>query len=322
VGWLLLIAACTIPISPNSVLVAAPILVFAPRLVAIVRSAAFTRMHLAAVIALLACTAAVGLTVTFADQSWDALVVATDWHTFFGPSLPWYDESVRYHYLLQADQQGSFAKRLPVLLSVAMLPVIAVFVRRCPDPIGRAAARLAVVVALALALFALSPSKWSYHFGAAAGLFAALLTVTIVMLCGRARAPDRSVVATAAAGSILAAGAAALAFTGPNAWWLSAVYDVPWPTGPPRPFGVPLAQPLLWIGLVALPTAAATITARRRAAMKVAAAGPAVVTFIAMGGALDAAGWVVPRGPSPPTSGFQGVNEHPLDRRQQGMRSR
>lgn len=182
VGWLLLVVALTVPISATSILVAAPIVVFAPRLIALVRTAASTRIQLAARVAMLCCIAAVALTVVFADQTWDGVVVATDWHNFFGPSLRWYEEPLRYRYLLRPDQQGSFAKRLPVLLSAAMLPVTVLAALRRGDRIGRVAVRLAGVVAMALALLALSPSKWSYHLGAVAGPFAALLTVGVVML--------------------------------------------------------------------------------------------------------------------------------------------
>ncbi|MEN4476953.1 arabinosyltransferase domain-containing protein [Mycolicibacterium cosmeticum] len=282
VGWLLLVVAVTVPISANGVLVVAPIVVFAPRLIAAVRSAS-TRIQTVAVVAMLGCVAAVALTVVFADQTWDGVVVATDWHNFFGPSLRWYDEPLRYRYLLRSDQQGSFAKRLPVLLSIAMVPITVLAGRRRGDRIGRVGVRLAGVVAMALLLLALSPSKWSYHLGSVAGLFAALLTVGVVMLCRRVATADRYGVLAGVAGSILAAGAVALAFAGPNAWWLPAVYDVPWADAAPRPLGLPLAHPLLWIGLVAVLSAAAGIAARRRGALWVVSAGPAVIAVTAVG---------------------------------------
>jgi arabinosyltransferase C len=54
------------------------------------------------------------------------------------------------------------------------------------------------------------------------------------------------------AGAVLVAGAAGLAFAGPNSWWQPAVYDVPWAQGPVRPIGLALDSPLLWIGALAL----------------------------------------------------------------------
>jgi arabinosyltransferase C len=284
VGGMLLIAALTAPISPSSIVIAAPMLVFAPRLVAILRASAPARIELAAEIALLACIASVALTLIFADQTWDALVVATDWHAFFGPSLSWYEEPVRYRYLLQDDQQGSFAKRLPVLLAVAMVPMMAAHVGLSRT--ARVAARLAAVVAAALLLFALSPSKWSYHLGAAAGLFAALITVAIVALCRRAPAPSRYRIVVGAAGVIATIGVAALAFGGPNAWWLPVVYDVPWAATGPRPLGLPLASPTLWLALFGVAILAAAATGGRQAAAKVVTAGPAPVAVVAIVTAL------------------------------------
>ena len=261
---MMLAAALTVPISPSAILVVAPMVVFAPRLLAVLKSSSPTRLHLVANVALLSCIGAVGLTVIFADQTWDALLTATDWHTFFGPSLPWYRENVRYEYLLQSDQQGSFAKRLPVLTTVAMLPIVGLLVFRGGkrDALARKALRLAAVVLLGLLLFAISPSKWSYHLGAAAGLFAALLTVGIVLVVRRARAPDRDRMLVGAGGSVLLILAFALAFDGPNAWWQPAVYDVPWATGPPRPLGVPLNNPLTW-AVVLVVVAAVSILLRR-----------------------------------------------------------
>jgi arabinosyltransferase B len=258
-GWAALVAALTIPISPSGLLVAAPILVFAPRIVAILRDSARGRAEVLGRVLLLCCIGAVGVTVIFADQTWHGLVTATRWHTFFGPSLPWYHEPDRYRFLLGNDQEGSATKRIPVLLTLALLPVVGLLLARRTEPADvdgtahSSAARLAGVVATALALLWLTPSKWSHHFGALAGLFAAFLVVAVVLLARRARAPGTDPVAQAigVAGGVLVAAAAGLAFAGPNAWWQPAVYDVPWAAGPVRPIGLPLDSPLLWIGALA-----------------------------------------------------------------------
>ena len=280
-GLMVLTAALTAPISPNSVLVAAPFIVLAPRLLRVLRASAPTRAHLLAHAALLCCIGAVGLTVMFGDQSLDALLTATDWHTFFGPSLPWYEEPDRYRYLLGTDQQGSFAKRLPVLLSVAMLLPVGLFAvrRRDRDTVGRTAVRLAAVAVVGVLLFALSPSKWSYHLGAASGLLAGLLTVGVVIVARRARAPDRYLVIGGVCGSALLIAATALAFAGPSAWWQPTAYDVPWADGPPRPLGVALDGPLPWLVAVA---ALWTVVAVRHRAARASAGSPALVVVIAV----------------------------------------
>jgi len=285
-GWLALVVGLTIPTSPNGILVAAPILVFAPRLVAAARTTATTGLHLPANVALWCCVGAIGLTVIFADQTWDGLITATDWHTFFGPAQPWYEESTRYRYLLQPDQQGSFAKRLPVLVTIALLPIVGALSLRRRDNLGTAAVRLAAVVVVALLLLAMGPSKWSYHFGGAAGIFASFLTVAVVLLVRRSQAPDRCVAAVGVAGSLLVAAAIAIVFAGPNAWWLPAVYDLPWPSNPVRPGGLPLNNPLLWAGLLVAGTLIAMAVLPRGRRAPAPALGPAVMTVVAFGAAL------------------------------------
>lgn len=281
-GLMTLTAAVTVPISPNGVLLAAPVLVLAPRLLGVLRGTAPTRMHLAAHVLLLCCVGAVGLTIIFADQSWDALLVATDWHTYFGPSVAWYDEPDRYRYLLQSDQQGSFAKRLGVLLSVSMLPLVGLLSarRRDRDFVARSASKLAAVTVVALLLFAVSPSKWSYHLGAMAGPFAALLTVGVVLVARRARAPDHYRVIVGVGGSALLIAATAVAFDGPNAWWLPNVYDVPWATEAPRPLDIPLNNPLPWLAVAVAVAVFATV---RHHAARASAGSPAVVVITAVG---------------------------------------
>jgi arabinosyltransferase B len=260
-GWAALVAGLTVPVSPAGLLVAAPTVVFAPRIVAIIGGAARGRAEVLARVLLLCCIATVGLTVIFADQTWDGLVTATRWHNYFGPSLPWYHEPDRYRYLLGHDQDGNATKRVPVLLTFALLPVVAALLARRgePDVAASSAARLAGVVLTALALLWLMPSKWSHYFGALAGLLASFLVVAVVLVLQRVRAPvaDRvshrvSVAGVAVAGTALVAAAAGLVFTGPNAWWQPAIYDVPWAAGPVRPIGLPLDWPLLWIGALAL----------------------------------------------------------------------
>jgi Mycobacterial cell wall arabinan synthesis protein/EmbC C-terminal domain/Arabinosyltransferase concanavalin like domain len=255
-GWAALVAGLTIPFSPSGLLVAAPVLMFAPRIVRMLRDGARSRTEVATRVLLLCAVAALGLTAIFADQTWDGLVTATRWHNFFGPALPWYHEPDRYSYLLGTDQDGSATKRVPVLLTLVLLPVVAaaLLIRAEAASPDCLAARLAGVVVTALALLWLTPSKWSHHFGALAGLFAAFDVVAVSLLLRRTRLPilDRGSVAVGLAGTAGVAGAAGLAFAGSNGWWQPAAYDVPWAIGPVRPLALPLDSAVLWIGALAL----------------------------------------------------------------------
>jgi arabinosyltransferase B len=255
-GWAALVTGLTVPVSPNSVLVAAPIVVFAPHIVRIVRGSARGWAEVLARVMLLCCIGAVGFTAIFADQTWYGLVTATRWHSFFGPSLPWYREPDRYQLLLGSDWDGSAAKRIPVLLTLALLPVVGMLLVRRTEAgdADRSAAQLAGVVVTALGLMWLTPSKWSHHFGGLAGVLAAFLVVAVALLlqCARAPVADRVMQAAGVAGAVLVAVAAGLAFAGPNSWWQPAVYDVPWAVGPVRPGGLALDSPLLWVGALML----------------------------------------------------------------------
>ena len=252
-----LVAAVTVPISPTAALLAAPLAVFAPRMWSVLRRAATSRAALIADVLLLCCVAALSVTLIFADQTWSALVTATDWHRDFGPNLPWYAEPERWANLLSGDQQGSAPKRLAPLLAVAMLPVVAGLAWSGRTVVQRSARRLAVVVLLLAAAYAVVPSKWSYHLGAAAGVLAAFLTVAVVLISRQPPGRRGAVLAAVA----LPTAAAAWAFTGPNSWWQSTVYDVLWADGPIRPAGVPLDNPLVWLAVAVV----AALLARRRA---------------------------------------------------------
>jgi arabinosyltransferase C len=278
---LALVVGLTVPIGPSGLLVLAPILVFAPRLRAALRR---TPLPIAAQLAAVSCVAALGLTVIFADQTWDALVTATDWHAFFGPTLSWYDEPDRYRHLLQFDQQGSAPKRLPVLLSLATIPVIASMAirRRDRDFVAGVAARTAAVVVVSLLLLAISPSKWSYHLGALAGPFAAVVVVGAVLVARRARTPDRYLMTVGVAGSAVLIAAVSLAFAGPNAWWLPAMYDVPWATQSPQPAGLALNEPLPWLAVVVI----ASLLIHRHRPSRAATGSPAVVVVTSVGAVL------------------------------------
>jgi arabinosyltransferase C len=220
VGLAGLVAGVCATASPAAVLLAAPVLVFAPKIWWIVTANTTRGVEVAARVSVLCCLGAVALVLVFADQSWHAVAVATVWHTRFGPSLPWFDEFARYRYLLGADQDGTATKRLPVLLSLALLPVVALLLARTHPPapaisintahprtgaadepaaasatpssalISSGAARLAAMVSLGLGSLWLAPSKWTHYFGALAGMFAAFLVVTIVFLAQCARRPE------------------------------------------------------------------------------------------------------------------------------------
>jgi arabinosyltransferase C len=296
VGAAALVAGVTATASPAAVLLAAPLLVFVARIGRLIRADAAGRGSQVARAAALTCLAASVLVVVFADQSGYAVAQATRWHAEFGPSLPWSAENLRYTYLLAGDQDGSATKRIPVLLTLALLvPTALLLARRSTpgtgrDAAGPGAARLTAVTALGLLSLWLTPSKWTHYFGALAGVFAAFLVVAIVLM---ARSVGRVTDATSGGGDppnvdpvparigligtgVVALGAG-LAFSGPNAWWQPVIYNVPWAHGPIRPAGIPLDSPLLWAGGLAAAYLVGRAWRGRGTARVLLVAGPSVV---------------------------------------------
>ncbi|MFP5070437.1 arabinosyltransferase domain-containing protein [Pseudonocardia nantongensis] len=192
--------------------------------------------------------AAAGLTVVFTGQSLYTVLRATAMHSFYGPDVPWYQEIRRWQYLLGFDgEQGGLGRRLPVLLTVAMLvaalPLVArgahrwtAGLRWVPVPVAG--------VALGFALLTPAPSKWTHYFGSLAGTGALAIAagVVLVTVAARQRPAERTVRGAAVAGTAAAVTLAALVFAGKNAWFLWSEWGVPRYDGP----FTPLNSPAVW----------------------------------------------------------------------------
>ncbi len=181
----------------------------------------------------------------------------------------WSDELTRYEFLLSdLHSSGNFAKRAAVLAGLVALVwfvvlAVAARVRRVPLPVPLWLAGSAT--ALSLGSFAFTPSKWTHHFGALAGLgglFLGLMLTFGVSLTRRLLLPPSRLVpvwvSTAVALLLMAVPFAAViarAWRGPNAWSHAWMEGVASPDLPPTPGGFRLDRPVGWalaIGVVAL----------------------------------------------------------------------
>ena len=102
--------------------------------------------------------------------------------------------------------------------------------------LGRESVLLLGLLPAGFGLLAVTPSKWSHHFGALAGFGAIGIVVVLVALWRACRRREPVVAATAAVATLLLALGAAFAFSGPNAWWAYSGFGMPGSTGPQRPF--------------------------------------------------------------------------------------
>lgn len=270
-GSAALAAGLGLSVTPSGILVFAPVLVMLPRTWRTLRAGLpggrGAQAALAGRVIALAATASAGITAMFWAQSLRGTLKATEVHNDIGPSHAWHEEVVRYGYLLGDGAMGNAAKRVAVLLTLALLVTMAALVARHARAIsGLQLIHLpTAVVGAAFGLLCLTPSKWSHHFGALAGLGSAFVVVATVTVASVARRnTDRGTAAIAMAGGGLVALAAALAFAGPNRWWQWSDYQLPWAGERMTPLGLPLSNPLLWAAVA--PAAAGVWAMRHRTA--------------------------------------------------------
>jgi hypothetical protein len=180
----------------------------------------------------------------------------------------WASEINRYTFLLSQIPMGNYAKRAAVLLclvSLVWFGVLAAAARMRRVQLPVALWLSGSTTALAFAALWLTPSKWTHHFGALAGvgsaflaLFLALAVPTVRSVLGMWRLPY-GLVAAAAGSYVLAI---ALSWHGPNQWpyaWLDGVRR---PTFPPAIKHVLLDSPLLWLLVLVVVLAVLVVSSR------------------------------------------------------------
>ncbi|MGH3929832.1 MAG: arabinosyltransferase domain-containing protein, partial [Pseudonocardiaceae bacterium] len=269
-GLAALVAAGTVAVAPTGLLAMVPVVLSMPG--RLLRENA-CRREIVARVALLGSIAATAITIMFADQSWHGVAVATDIHRYIGPDRPWFDEGQRYAALLGADSWGSAGKRLPVLLTLAlMLPVLALLARHGSAVLERRGQLVLLTGApVGLALLALTPSKWTHHFGALSGLGPAFLiaSVAVGITAARNRPRDPATLAVGLGGGVLVALAAGVSFAGPNTWWGYSDFGMLFSDGPLWP----LHNPLVWLAVAGAMAALRTLWRRRSGGAGVKGAG-------------------------------------------------
>lgn len=167
------------------------------------------------------------LIAVFGDQTLRTVTESISVRADKGPSLRWYFELVRYQTLMSSSVDGSYPRRLPFLMVVvAFIVVIASMLRngKVPGSSKDPARRLTLIIAGTVFFLMFTPTKWSHHFGIYAGLGAALAGLAAVALSQVALRSLRTRVLVA--GGMLFVFALALA--GPNGWWYTSSYAIPW----------------------------------------------------------------------------------------------
>jgi arabinosyltransferase B/arabinosyltransferase C len=273
-------AALAISVSPSGLVAAAPLVLAVPWLWAWLRD-----QHALARVAtiLLLVTAAVTslVLVGCADATLGDVLEATAVHQWYYQAFPWYQEYVHYLTILSFKDSSQWARRAPVVLTVAVVLLVAMGSIRRPsagldaagaDPVRRLLVSNAACSAVALALLVPTPTKFVNHFGAAAAAPTMLLAAALLrspLPWPARRWPTRQLTGfrLPIAGTALLVGAVCWSFAGPNIWrpysdrgqpfgnHLTLAEDrIDLVSVRPRLGPVQLANPLLWVA-VALATA-------------------------------------------------------------------
>lgn len=245
----LLAAAFTLAATPTGLIAVAPFLVASKPLFQLLRQRAREGGWIPVLMPILGAGLCV-LFVMFADQTFATVMEASRLRTQIGPSLSWFEELARYELLFEPTENGSAGRRFPVLLLILCTATCLVVLLRRGRIQGAAlgpSRRLIGTVALFFLLLALTPTKWTHHFGAFASVGAAMAALTALAVSSTVLRSKRNRAGFTACLLVIAAFAA----TGPNAYWFVSKLGVPWFDKAPSIKGIDLSTILLVAAAVA-----------------------------------------------------------------------
>ena len=206
------LAALAVTVSPSGLVAAAPVVVALPWLGRWLAAHGW-RSRLGAAGAVIA-AGTIAIPIGFGDATLGDVVEATAVHSWYYLTFPWYEEWAHYRTLIET---GTWARRLPVLITVVLLVVVSIGsgrLRPAGSRLRDATLGVAVTTAVALGLLALGPTKWVNHFGAVE----APATVLLALILLRSPLPRRAGALVSGASVLLIAGAVVLGFAGRNVW--------------------------------------------------------------------------------------------------------
>jgi arabinosyltransferase A len=223
----IVIAMFSVTLAPQGLIALAPLLVGA-RGIARIIAARRPVDGLVALLAPLAAAVAVVFVIVFRDQTLATVAESVRIKYKVGPTIPWYQEFLRYYFLTVEDSvDGSLTRRFSVLIMLlCTFGLIIVLLRRgrMPGAISGPVWRLAGTTAIGLLLLTLTPTKWAVQFGAFAGLAGALGGVTAFAFARVGLHSRRNLALYVTALLFVLAWAT----SGINGWFYTGNYGVPW----------------------------------------------------------------------------------------------
>ena len=182
--------------------------------------------------------------VVFRDQTLATVAESARIKYKVGPTIPWYQDFLRYYFLTVEDSaDSSLTRRFSVLvLLLCLFGMLAVLLRRggVPGMAKGPAWRLIGATAVGLLLLTFTPTKWAVQFGAFAGLAGALGGVTAFAF-SRVGLHSRRNLALYVTALLFVL---AWATSGINGWFYVGNYGVPWFDKQPVIVGIPVTAHL------------------------------------------------------------------------------
>ena len=245
----IVVAVFCVTLAPQGLIALAPLLVGARAVAGVVRSRRAVDGILAQV-APLAASLAVIFVVIFRDQTLATVAESARIKYKVGPTIPWYQDFLRYYFLTVEDSaDSSLTRRFAVLvLLVCLFGMLAVLLRRGGVP-GMARGpvwRLIGATAVGLLLLTFTPTKWAVQFGAFAGLAGALGGVAAFAFTRVGLHSRRNLALYVTALLFVLAWAT----SGINGWFYVGNYGVPWFDKQPVIVGIPVTGIFLALAIV------------------------------------------------------------------------
>jgi len=243
----IVVAVFSVTLAPQGVIALAPLLVGARPVARIIRS---RRVGVLAQLAPLAASLSLIFVVVFRDQTLATVAESARIKYKIGPTIPWYQEFLRYYFLTVEDSaDSSLTRRFAVLVMLlCLLGMLAVLLRRGSIP-GMAKGpvwRLIGATAVGLLLLTFTPTKWAVQFGAFAGLAGAVggVSAFAFAMVGLHSRRNLALYVTALLFVL------AWATSGINGWFYVGNYGVPWFDKQPVIASIPVTTIFLVLAIV------------------------------------------------------------------------
>lgn len=249
VALALIVAMFSVTLAPQGLIALAPLLVGARAVWRIIAARRPTD-GLAAQVAPLLAAASLVFVIVFRDQTLATVAESVRIKYTVGPTIPWYQEFLRYYFLTVEDSvDGSMTRRFSVLiLLLCVFGLLVVLLRRgsVPGAMNGPVWRLVGTTAVGLLLLTLTPTKWAVQFGAFAGLAGALGAVTAFAFARVGLHSRRNLALYVTALLFVLAWAT----SGINGWFYTGNYGVPWFDKQPVIIGYPVTTIFLVLAIV------------------------------------------------------------------------